>query len=121
MQGNLMSVLLRAARVRVDANTTSDACSRVGSLRHILQVCPNACFNNVVELVASKHHKKGWSLLIEAAIPTPAGVRRPDLVIHGLRKTAYVIDATIVADNADLYGTHLGKVNTMTLLQLDNG
>lgn len=64
--------------------------------------------NNVVELVASKPHKKGWSLLIEAAIPTPAGVRRPDLVIHGLRKTAYVIDATIVADNADLYGTHLG-------------
>ena len=31
MLGNLMSVLLRAARVRVDANTTSDACSRVCS------------------------------------------------------------------------------------------
>lgn len=65
--------------------------------------------NKVVELVASRPHKKGWSLFIEAVIPTLAGVRRPNLVIHGLRKTTYMIDATIVADNSDLYGTHIGK------------
>lgn len=47
--------------------------------------------------------------MVEPAIPTPAGVRRPDLVIHGLRKTAFVIDATIVADNADLTERHEGK------------
>lgn len=88
---------------------------RVGSLGHILQVCPRthasrvARHNKVVKVVASNARKKGWSVLVEPAIPTPAGVCRPDLVIHGLRKTAFVIDATIVADNADLTERHKGK------------
>ena len=88
---------------------------RVGSLGHILQVCPRthasrvARHNKVVKVVASNARKKGWSVLVEPAIPTPAGVCSPDLVIHGLRKTAFVIDATIVADNADLTERHKGK------------
>ena len=65
--------------------------------------------NKVVELIASNARKKGWDVLVEPVIPTPAGVRRPDLVIHGLRKTAFVIDATVVADNADLTDRHNGK------------
>ena len=110
-----MNVPLRAARGRKDANTACDAWGRVGSLGHVLQSCPRthasrvARHNKVVELVASNARKKGWDVLVEPVIPTPAGVRRPDLVIHGLRKTTFVIDATVVADNADLTDRHNGK------------
>ena len=68
VRGNLMNVPLRAARGRVDASTTCDACGRVGSLGHFLQSCPRtrasrvARHNRVVELVAFNARKKGWDL-----------------------------------------------------------
>ena len=41
----------------------------------------------------------------EPAIPTPAGIRKPDLVVaHGSAVT--VLDVTIVAGNADLTQSH---------------
>lgn len=47
--------------------------------------------------------------MVEPAIPTPAGVRRPDLLLYHPTKRAHVIDATVVADNADLCAMHRRK------------
>lgn len=53
--------------------------------------------------------KSSWSVLVEPAIPTPEGIRRPDIIVWNADK-AYVIDVTIVADNADMYVAHELKV-----------
>ena len=107
LRGNLMYAPIRAARWRVDANITCDACGRVGSLGHILQVCPRthasrvALHNSVVKLVATTTTRRGWNVLVEPAIPTTALICRPDLVLHK--------PSTVVADNADLQEAHLRK------------
>ena len=52
--------------------------------------------------------QKGFAITREPAIPTPAGIRRPDLVVaRGSAVT--VIDVTIVAHNADLARVHGSK------------
>ena len=54
--------------------------------------------------------KRNWTVLVEPAIPTPAGIRRPDIVVWKASEQAYVIDVTVVADHADLYMAHASKV-----------
>ena len=51
----------------------------------------------------------GYDVLEEPSIPTDAGIRKPDIVAfrNGI---AYVVDVTIVADNAVLDHAHLEKV-----------
>ena len=52
--------------------------------------------------------KIGYSIHHEPAIPTPAGIQRPDLVpVRNSNLT--ILDVTIVADNADLEKTHNNK------------
>lgn len=110
-----MATALRSARGLPDASTACDACDRIEFLGHVLQVCPRthasrvARHNRVVELAKRELCKKGWSCMVEPAIPIPAGIRRPDLLFHRPSGPAYVIDATIVADNADLTGAHQRK------------
>ena len=81
---------------------------------HILQVCPRthasrvARHDKIVDLVASGACRNGWGVWREPAIPTPAGIRRPDLILDH-QDTVIVLDVTIVADNADLYEAHQHK------------
>ena len=91
-----MKVPLRAARGFLGQNTACDACRRVGSLGHILQTCPRmhascvARHNKVVEFVASNARKKGWNVLVQPVISTPAGVHKPDLVrIQGVTQDGF--------------------------------
>ena len=54
--------------------------------------------------------ERNWTVLVEAAIPTPAGIRRPDIVAWKTSEQASVIDVTVVADNANLYMAHALKL-----------
>ena len=45
--------------------------------------------------------ERNWTVLVEAAIPTPAGIRRPDIVAWKASQQASVIDVAVMADHAD--------------------
>ena len=113
IRGNLMATPLRKSRGR-ELSSGCDCCLRTESLGHILQVCPRthasrvARHDKIVDLVASGACRNGWGVWREPAIPTPAGIRRPDLILDH-QDTVIVLDVTIVADNADLYEAHQHK------------
>ena len=50
-----------------------------------------------------------YDILEEPLIPTEAGIRKPDIVAF-CDGVAYVVDMTIVADNAVLNHDHLEKI-----------
>ena len=45
-------------------------------------------------------------MLVEPAITTLAGLRRPDIVAWNSGTCYYIVDVTIVADNAELGNVH---------------
>ena len=103
---------LRASRGRPGAPVLCDlGCGRPESLGHILQVCPVLApertrrHNRVLDLLHQQLSRRGYRLLKEPNIRTPAGVRKPDLVVWDDRQSV-VIDVQITADNAtgDLLG-----------------
>ena len=104
VRDSLLHISLRALRDRPEAPTACDACGRPESSGHILQVCPRSHGarmkrrNKIEQLVVGNAKRKGWSCLVEPAIPTRTGLRRPDTVIHMVGKPAYVIDVQVVAD-----------------------
>ena len=111
VRGNLIGTALRSSRGRPQASSVCDCCGRIESLAHILQVCPRthasriARHDKIVDLVEQALTRKGYTTYREPAIPTPAGIRKPDLVVScGLAVT--VLDVTAVADNADLALSH---------------
>ena len=116
MKGNLIHTALRASRGRPQASTRCDACTATESLGHILQVCRRTHDSRVAQhdgvnaLLSSKLSAKGYATAVEPAIPTPAGLRYPDLVVHN-RDTCVVIDTTIIADNHSLDAAHQRKVD----------
>ena len=116
VRGNLLPSAVRAARGRPAISVHCGACQRPGSLRHILQVCPRthssriSRHDRIVTLVQSAAGKAGWSCIREPAIPTTAGLRRPDLIFHHNERSTYLLDVTIVADNAVPHEVHERKV-----------
>ena len=80
-------------------------------MAHILQVCPRthalriARHHKIVDLVKQALTRKGFTTCRELAIPTPAGIRKPDLVV-ARSSPVTVLDVTVVADNADLAQSH---------------
>ena len=116
MKGNFIHTALRASRGRPQASTRCDACTATESLGHILQVCRRthdsrvARHDGVNALLSSKLSAKGYATAVEPAIPTPAGLRYPDLVVHN-RDACVVIDTTIIADNHSLDAAHQRKVD----------
>ena len=70
----------------------------------MLQVCPRthasrvARHDRVVTLVQSTVGKAGWACIREPAIPTIAGLWRPDLIFHHSKRSTYLLDVTIVAE-----------------------
>ena len=65
--------------------------------------------DKISEIVASAATKTGWRCLQEPPIPTRAGLRQPDLLFHHPDRDYFLIDVTIVADNADLVAAHQHK------------
>lgn len=66
--------------------------------------------NRVLDFVAKQARKHGYEVRVEERIPTPAGIRIPDLVIYKPGARAMLLDVTIVADNAVLSRSHSLKV-----------
>lgn len=116
VRGNLLPTKLRASRGRPLKDTGCDCCGgkRVESLGHILQVCQRTWgpridrHNTIMRLVIKQGEKKGFRHIAEPAIPTIEGLRRPDIVFYK-KEMCYVVDVTIVADNADLDLAHERK------------
>ena len=112
VRGNLLPSAVHAARGRTGISVLCGACQRPGSLGHILQVCPRthgsrvSTHDRIVTLVQITAGKAGWSCIREPAIPTTAGLRRPDLIFHHPSRSTFVLDVTIVADNAVLHEVH---------------
>ena len=112
VRGNLLPTAVRAARGRTGVSVLCGACQRPGSLGHILQVCPRthasrvSRHDKIVSLVQTAAGKAGWSCIREPAIPTTAGLRRPDLIFHHESWSSVVLDVRIVADNAVLHDVH---------------
>ena len=85
-----------------------------------LRPCPTYCshvlghmhlafwLDNIVDLVISNAERIGYSICREPAIPTPAGIRKPDLILVRDYDLT-ILDVTIVADNADLEQSHQDK------------
>ena len=81
------------------------------SLAHILQVCPRthasriALHDKIIDLVEQALTRKSYTTFCKPAISTPAGIRKPYLVVsRGSAVT--LLDVTVVADNADLALSH---------------
>ena len=115
-RGNLHQTSQRAARARGNPRTTCDAgCRRPETLGHVSQTCPRtadartARHDRLLSLTDKFLKDRGAVTLREPAIPTPAGIRRPDLILKTRGKLA-VIDAQVVADNFDLESAHQRKV-----------
>ena len=114
IRGNLVATALRSARGRPHTDIRCDCCGKPEALSHILQSCPRthasriARHNKIVDLVISSAEKIGYSICREPAIPTPAGIQKPDLIlVRDCDLT--ILDVTIVADNADLEQSHQDK------------
>ena len=110
VRGNLLYTAQRAARARTEGGRiTCDAgCLTAEILGHISQVCHRtaaprtARHNRVLDLAARFLKDRGASALVkEPDISTPAGLRKPDLLVK-IRDQAVVLDAQVVADNGDL-------------------
>ena len=65
--------------------------------------------DSLLDLTASLCKKKGWTYSREPAIPTTAGIRRPDFLMK-VDDKVHVIDAQVVSDNALLSESHGRKV-----------
>ena len=112
---NLPYTKVRAARGRPDKPVDCDACRSRETLAHILQTCPRTHkprvdrHDRVNKYLTEVVRKNGFTARVEPAIPTPAGIRYPDLVIwkNGL---CVVVDTTIVSDHKPPDDAHERKV-----------
>ena len=66
--------------------------------------------DRLATLVLSAAAKAEWACVSEPAIPTTACLRRPDLIFHYSDRSTYLLDVTMVADNALFPDTHMRKV-----------
>ena len=100
---------------RSDKPVECDACHSRETLAHILQTCPRTHkprvdrHDRVNKYLTEVVRKNGFTARVEPAIPTPAGIRYPDLVIwkNGL---CVVVDTTIVSDHKPPDDAHERKV-----------
>lgn len=105
----------RASRGRPLRNPKCTMCGDYESLGHILQNCArtwavrNQRHNYLVDKVTHKLKQSGYEVHTEPRIPTPAGIRKPDIVAILTGCSAVVFDATIVSDNANLSKVHVLK------------
>jgi len=112
---NLPYTRARAARGRPDKPVACDACRSPETLAHILQSCPRTSkprvdrHDRANKYLTEVVRRSGFATRVEPAIPTPAGIRYPDLVVwkDGL---CVVVDTTIVADHKNPDDAHERKV-----------
>ena len=115
LKGSLIYTALRASRGRPEASARCDACNQIESVGHILQMCGRTHgdrvnrHNAVNRKLTKELTKRGYQTRVEPPIPTPAGLRKPDLVAFK-GGVCMVIDVTIICDTFDLDDAHARKV-----------
>ena len=117
IRGNLAATGQRAARSRRGRKEElCDAgCGRRETLGHISQTCTRTHLNRTARHDRALGQIEGYlrdagaTTIKEPAIPTPDGLRRPDLLVGTETKTA-IVDVHVVSDNADLKKAHERKV-----------
>ena len=115
LKGGLVYTALRASRGRPEASSRCDACKQAESVGHILQVCRRTHddrvnrHDGVNKGLTAELTKSGYTTRVEPAIPTPAGMRYPELVAFN-GGVCMVIDTTIIGDTFDLDLAHARKV-----------
>ena len=113
VRGSVVATGQRNARSRRGQGFAG--CGRLETLGHISQTCTRTHLNRVARhdraLVQLEGYLRdaGATTIKEPSIPTPEGLRKPDLLV-ATEGSAAVIDVTIVADNADLSAAHQRKV-----------
>ena len=116
VHGNLMPTAATMVHGRPEHDSSCDACRRTETLGHVLQVCPrtfgprNERHNAVLARLTKMLKKRNWQVIVEPAIPTNAGLHRPDMIVWKDSTTCCVIDVTVVADHADLDKAYQSKV-----------
>ena len=115
IMGVTVSTRRRSARGRQHASDKCDACRREETLGHILQVCHRTWghrikrHDTVLEKLLHELERRGWSVLRAPVIPLRGGSPQiPDGVAD---KDGYcwIVDASLVADNADFDDAHMSK------------
>ena len=98
-----------------DADRRCDACWRIESLGHVLQVCPRTWGHRIkrhdalLEKFLQKMENRGWAVTRAPVITVRGGILQiPDAVLYS-RNSCWVVDASVVADNADLDNAHVSK------------
>ena len=117
IRGNLAATGQRAARSRrgLRQQLCDAGCGRRETLGHISQTCTRTHLNRTARHDRALSQLEGYlrdaeaTTIKEPAIPTPAGLRKPDLLVATTTKSA-VIDVQVVSDNADLSQAHVRKV-----------
>lgn len=95
----------RAARGFPNATGACDCCGRPETLAHILQTCERSAaprderHDSVNALCGKYLTDAGWTVINEPAIPTLAGIRRPDMLVFKQGVEAFILDTSIVGDN----------------------
>ena len=115
IRGATVATRSRAARGRPLANTKCNCCGRTDTLGHVLQVCPRTWGPRIkrhdapMEKNLFKMENRGWSVVRAPVIPVRGSSPQiPDGVLFK-DGTCWVVDASVVADNADLDDAHDSK------------
>lgn len=123
-RGNLHHTPARAAKYDKTSDPKCAACEGKASLAHIVQTCwkskPERItrHNAVLNLVAESLEAKGYETRMEVSVDTPAGKRRPDLIVFKRKVRAVVLDITIVSDREPLADAHRKKVKKYDVLPI---
>ena len=115
IRSGTVSTKQRAARGRPEADRRCDACWRTESLGHVLQVCPRTWGHRIkrhdalLEKFLHRMENRGWSVKRAPVIKVRGGSPQiPDAVLFS-QGACWVVDASVVADNADLDNAHESK------------
>ena len=115
IRGATVATKKRAARGRPEANTSCECCGRPETLGHVLQVCHKTWGSRIkrhdalMEKLLQALEIRGGSIVRAPVIPVVGSSPQiPDGVIY-FQSHCWVIDASVVADNADLDNAHLSK------------
>ncbi|CAL7932861.1 unnamed protein product, partial [Xylocopa violacea] len=113
---NALPTRSRTTRGRRSDRNCRGGCLLVETLNHVLQICHRTHgarikrHNALVSYTSRALDQQGYNIELEPAIQTIVGTRKPDIIAHRGR-TALVIDAQVVGEQADLDMAHNKKTN----------
>ena len=114
-RGGVLNRLDRVVRKSVRAITACDCCGRTETLGHVLQVCHRSWGSRIkrhdalMEKFLHSLEIRGGSIVRAPVIPVVGSSPQiPDGVVY-FQSHCWVVDASVVADNADLDNAHLSK------------